>query len=342
MLPPVDESVLQNNPQFASLYHTLTTSILNPDGSTKNDALQKEREAVREELRTHRLNHAKHHLLAHAIATATPPEPQTTRGTIGQQRPKPRQQQADLPEPLLDLLLLLPPLLDPSSPPLSSEETAALLSTPPLSDLDTLLPQLAPIIASSLRDSAISLARVAHPATNPSFLHRTIPRLAQDVADRVKALETSREALVKERLALTRDVAALLRKYAEAMALLIRSLEGKHGVMARSVELRAAEVAAEARKAELEARMAECDVHADVYPPEAVRALQNYNAHLRDATLRMEESIRGLERELERYGVGVDGAGGKESRMREMARAKREMEREIEEVRRDLERLERA
>lgn len=35
MLPPVEESVLQNNPEFAALHHTLTTAILNPDGSSK-------------------------------------------------------------------------------------------------------------------------------------------------------------------------------------------------------------------------------------------------------------------------------------------------------------------
>ena len=48
MLPPVDDAVLQNNPDFAALYKTLTTAILNPDGSTKNDPAAKERNAVRE------------------------------------------------------------------------------------------------------------------------------------------------------------------------------------------------------------------------------------------------------------------------------------------------------
>lgn len=48
MLPPVEESVLQHNPDFAVLYNTLTTAILNPNGSTKNDPATKEREAVRE------------------------------------------------------------------------------------------------------------------------------------------------------------------------------------------------------------------------------------------------------------------------------------------------------
>lgn len=48
MLPPVEDSVLQSNPDFAVLYTTLTTAILNPDGSTKNDPAAKERKAVRE------------------------------------------------------------------------------------------------------------------------------------------------------------------------------------------------------------------------------------------------------------------------------------------------------
>ena len=48
MLPPVEDAVLQNNPDFAALYNTLTTVILNPNGSTKQEPNGKEREAVRE------------------------------------------------------------------------------------------------------------------------------------------------------------------------------------------------------------------------------------------------------------------------------------------------------
>lgn len=49
MLPPVEQSVLQNNPEFAALYSTLTTAILNPDGTTKDDQSRaaRERDAVR-------------------------------------------------------------------------------------------------------------------------------------------------------------------------------------------------------------------------------------------------------------------------------------------------------
>lgn len=47
MLPPVDDAVLRNNPDFAKLYNTLTTAILNPDGTTRHDPGAKEREAIR-------------------------------------------------------------------------------------------------------------------------------------------------------------------------------------------------------------------------------------------------------------------------------------------------------
>lgn len=50
MLPPVEEAVLQNNPEFAALYSTLTTAVLNPDGTTKDDKSNtaRQRDAVRE------------------------------------------------------------------------------------------------------------------------------------------------------------------------------------------------------------------------------------------------------------------------------------------------------
>jgi hypothetical protein len=48
MFPPVEDSVLQNNPDFANLYNKLTNVVLNPDGSSQNDPRAKERASVRE------------------------------------------------------------------------------------------------------------------------------------------------------------------------------------------------------------------------------------------------------------------------------------------------------
>lgn len=46
MFPPVEQKILQSNPDFAKLYRVITTAILNPDGSTKDDAEAKDRAAV--------------------------------------------------------------------------------------------------------------------------------------------------------------------------------------------------------------------------------------------------------------------------------------------------------
>lgn len=43
MIPPCDPSILENNPQFKKLYQNLTTSILNPDGSTRAQDAEPER-----------------------------------------------------------------------------------------------------------------------------------------------------------------------------------------------------------------------------------------------------------------------------------------------------------
>ena len=48
MFPPVDQSVLQSNPDFANLYNKLTNVVLNPDGSTKDHPAAKERKRVKE------------------------------------------------------------------------------------------------------------------------------------------------------------------------------------------------------------------------------------------------------------------------------------------------------
>lgn len=128
---------------------------------------------------------------------------------------------------------------------------------------------------------------------------------------------------------------------AEVLAGLVRCLEAKHGPVARSLELRAAEVALLAQKTEADAAQTLTGLREEVYSPEVVSALRAYGAHLRDAKVRANERVRYLQRELREYGVDAeDGAGGeKETMMREMARAHEEIGRQVDEVTMDLERL---
>ncbi|KAK2016488.1 hypothetical protein LZ32DRAFT_644991 [Colletotrichum eremochloae] len=354
MLPPVEQSVLRNNPEFAELHHALTTAILNPDGTTKKPAT-KERTSAQNELADHRFKAAKDHLLINAISKTAPPEPKVAPArTIVRSKsasqpasaPQPQQQQ-QLPDSLLDLLLLLPPLLTPTTDPLPADSLAILLSNPPFTEFPSLLPQLGELVSATLHSSAVALARIASPTTNPSFLHRNVPALQTTYQRLESDLREAKYALARERLRAADGLTAVLDKHAGALTLLVRALEAKHGVVARSLEFRAAEAGLEAQRAEADAVAAREGVRKEVYSPEMVAALSNYAAHLRDARMRLESVVTTLRAELEAYGVAVgdDGAGGdggKERVLREMARKKRQLEKELEDAKRDLARLDKA
>lgn len=248
--------------------------------------------------------------------------------------------------------MLLPPLLTPCSE-LSPESTALLLSSPPLSDLPTFLTQLATLVSNTLHQSAVHLARVANPSTNPSYVHRSIPAIASHAASLASTITERKAELTRARLAAATELGSLLQEQTTVLAQLLRSLEAKHGPIARSLEFRATEAALTAQRQEAEAETALWLARRDTYTPEAARALANYGSHLRDAKARLSEAIHTLKSELEAYGVravtegdtAADGGGkpgGKEKFMREMARVYRDMSRQMEEVRGDLERLGRA
>ncbi|KAH6622522.1 hypothetical protein F5144DRAFT_594864 [Chaetomium tenue] len=313
MLPPVDNTVLQNNPEFAILYSKLTNSVLNPDASTKNGPATKERRAVTEELNEYRLHAAKQHLLTDAITNANPQALQVTHAPAPSltRRPRPQQQTttstpAELPPALLDLLLLLPPLLNAQSD-LTPESAALLLSSPPLSDFPTHLPQLARLVSTTLHTSAVHLARTANPSTNPSYVHRSIPALPTHAASLASSITDRKAELTRARLAAAAELTTLLQEQTAVLTQLLRALEAKHGPIARSLEFRAAEAALTAQRQEAEAETALWAARRDTYTPEAARALASYAGHLRDARGRLAEAVHTLRGELEAYGVVVEG-----------------------------------
>lgn len=245
---------------------------------------------------------------------------------------------SESPDSLASLLLILPSLVD-SDRPVEPDVAALVLSSPPFSEFESLLPELGALISASLHASALSLARITHPSTNSSYLHRHIPSLPADheaLRDRLSEVQLD---LMSSRLRALNLLTELLSSYTQSLTLLIRSLESKHGVAARSLELRALDISLEAQRTELDAKNASNSVSKDMYSPEAVAALRHYLSHLKDAQVRAAERVRGLQAELAEYGVGVDQDGGKEKVMKEMARVYREMESQMEDVKRDLDRL---
>ncbi|KAI3317555.1 hypothetical protein HD806DRAFT_362864 [Xylariaceae sp. AK1471] len=380
MLPPQDYKVLKNNPRFEKLYNTITSSILNSDGSTKIDPSAKQRHVVRQELKAYRLKAARVHLLRSAISTAVPS--QTPKPTKQEQQQLQQQQQhrrsksrslqharasssqtsPQLPPDLVQLLLLIPPFLNNAST-LPPSSVSLLLSSPPFTDIATLFPGVLDLVSSRLNAQAKTLARILSPTTNPSYIHRTIPSLPSIATTLVSDFAASKTRLSHDRLAATAALTRHLQNHTEALTLLLRTLEAKHGHAAKSSELRAAEVSQEAQNWAIAAEALLWETRQLAYPPEARTALANYRQHLRDAGRRLEDGTRVREAELADYGVDVTQAninkrdkrtsliglrgrersktvdGNKERTMREMARVWREMETRLQEIQGDLKRL---
>ncbi|RDA92262.1 hypothetical protein CP533_5760 [Ophiocordyceps camponoti-saundersi (nom. inval.)] len=319
MFPPLEEETLRNNPVFASLYSSLTHNFLHPDGSTRHDEAAEERAAVEQELDRRRLATAKDNLIEHALSIA-------------------HLEQGSLPEPLLELLLLLPPLLALEKPP-SPESVDILLRSRPLCEWETLLPKVTSLTSSSLHSTALNLARVCHPTTNASYLHRRISRLPEDYSTIRTELAAAKRSLTASRMRILAALSRLLGCYTQSLVHLVRSLEAKHGVVARSLELRASDVCLRAQRTDVEASVAVYEINRDLYPHQAVDALRNYVQSLKNSKLQVADRVRRLRADLGEYGVGVAGGEDKDQTLTEMAAVYRDLIVQIADVKSRLKRL---
>ncbi|KAI0966119.1 hypothetical protein F4678DRAFT_466909 [Xylaria arbuscula] len=353
MFPPINDAVLKNNPRFEKLYNTITTSILNPDGSTKADPAAKQRDAVCQELQAHRLKTARIHLLRDAISTAVPSQtatttitttstttqqPQSSNQEIGttqqkhpttkyqRRRPKSRLQPPSQPQtqppqqannnqlpPDLLQLVLLIPAFLNNASTLPAESVSLLLTSPPFTQLPALFPSLIALISTRLTTQAKTLARVLSPSTNPSYIHRVIPSLPSIANTLISDHTTSKTELSRARLAATTSLTRYLSLHTQALALVLRALEAKHDTAATSSELRAAQASQEAQNWFIASEALLWETRYMIYPPEARAALVHYRQHLRDAGRRLEDGSRVREAELADYGVEVDNNNRRDS-----------------------------
>jgi hypothetical protein len=246
-----------------------------------------------------------------------------------------KQQTTPFPPELLELIILL--ALKLSTPQLPPTSLALLTTCTPYDTLGEHIPRISALLSAHLHSQALAVTRLLHPTTNPSYLHRTIPKIPAALDALGSAISTQRASLESARLALVPLAARVLEGYRAATELVIRILEqNKHGQLARSVRSKSELLCAEAKQEELNARIVLLTAWNTIYTPEVSSALRNYKEHLRDGRARLRQRQKDAERELERYGIGREG---KEKVMREIARVYGEMGRQIKEVRRDVERL---
>jgi hypothetical protein len=298
------------------------------------------------------LKATKKHLLKHAIATAPLVSSQPPAKQLGWNKARPQKPSSkeamQLPPELLDLLMVIPPFLDRGHS-MRADDLELLLSSPPFSDFATILPQLSRYVSSHLTTQARGLARVMHPTTNPSFIHRAIPHMFSTTEALLSTISSNRAALTSTRLAATGDVVHHLNKHTESLLLLLRALEDKHGIVAQSSMLRASDASLEAKLWAASMGIFLSEARANIYPPESQMALRNYQRHLRDAQMQLSNKLRTREQELGEYGVFISTEEGglgigradkaREHRLREMARVRREMENRLKEINGDLMRL---
>ncbi|KAH9220752.1 hypothetical protein DL95DRAFT_432968 [Leptodontidium sp. 2 PMI_412] len=343
MLPPIDDTILQSNPRFAALHSTLAKQILNPNGSTKLHPAQKERDAVSEALKASRLRSAKAQLLKSALrnldlSSTTSKSSRQSQSQTQQPLSKP-QTQATLPPDLLELILILSSHL--SSPALSPHQTKLLQSTTTWSTLPSHLSKIASLLSTHLQTQTLSLCRIQTPTTNPSFLHRQIPKLVPSTTSLQLSIQEKRTSLAERRVRLVSNTTTLLTLHHLAANLTIRTLEQTtHGSLSRHLKARSEYLALKAAQVLYEAKSKREKGEKVVYTDEVQGALENYVRELRSGRERGRERKREAERVLWGYGVGRrEGGEEKEKVLREVARVYGELVREVEEVGRDVKKL---
>ncbi|GLB08020.1 hypothetical protein AtubIFM57258_003388 [Aspergillus tubingensis] len=351
MIPPCDPVILDNNPQFKRLYTHLTTTLLNPDGSTRAQDAQPARQAVVEEVKACRIRDAKKQIKKQALRRlAFDPDsgvPDDCRDPIAiiilylETSPELLQLDDDSHDAATDAQLLAPDIDDFYS-------NLPLLATPLSKVLSTTLNDLRTIANAGSSDSAGpgSTSTPNEPprttrARNRQAMLRSVAQvpLASQLEDRIRALRQIQ--LTELPAARTRMAATAAEVLATRAAVLERTVmlleRAKHGAMARAAKAKADHLLAVAQGIEGKLNLTKLDILATIHTPEVVDALQRYYQHLQNTRERLEERRATALEELKDYENNIDGAG--RGPMKELARQYGSLIQEVEDVRMDIERL---
>jgi hypothetical protein len=253
----------------------------------------------------------------------------------------PSTKNGQLPSELLELIYILS--LQLSNPSLPESSLKLLESSLPYQSLRTYIPQISSLLSTHLQTLALALTRLAHPSTNPSFLHRSIPKLPATMSNNLQAITDKKRAVATSRQALITSTAALLHLYTQATELTIQHLERvKHGQILRHTKARLTHLSLSAQQMALHIQSTHLTALGQFYSAEVLEALAVYKEHLRDARSRLRQRGKDAKASLRMYGMDVSGEGGdgrKEKVMKELARVYGECMGRLEDVKRDIERL---
>lgn len=286
MLPPLDPSVLQRNPNFDVLYKDLTTRKLNSDSSTRDTKKQRMHEEIRRTLTISRTKLLESQILLKTL-TELPSKAE------------------DLPPELHSIIELVTAQLSgqvtDADRDILSGDTALFL---------THIPTVSSAISAQLTTVTDLLCSISDPDNPPDI--DDLKERSEELRDAVM-LRLPRE-LAEEKLRLANTAYAVLSLHREVLETSIRILEQtQHGSLARAMKSKAELLNAQATVLGLQAR-----IHTHSHPPPAefVAALKNFKSSqgTSEAKLRDREGL--ARRTLELY----ERAG--EKAMRDLAKRK--------------------
>ncbi|KGO69913.1 hypothetical protein PEX1_106740 [Penicillium expansum] len=367
MIPPCDPSILEHNPQFKRLYENLTTSLLNPDASTRAQSVSPARTAVVEELRQCQTGNAKKRIkeqmlrqLAFAPDSNLPAEChdnlaiitlylETPSSAIEPTTPKPETEYKK-PDEALTLLAPdieafytnIPAFILPLSKSLSSAVQDLRALPAPNTD-----PATAPDADVSAPQHSNHNARARARDRRVRTSMAPVPSLSSQLQARVRALrhtQLSELRVARRKMAATAaEVVAVRARVLERTVMILE--RAKHGALARATKAKAEHLAVVAQGVEGKLEVTKLEIAATLYTPETLAALARYRQHLRQTKERLQHRRKMTIQELRAYGdvemsdpatdIDVD-----EGSFADIARRYGILAREIEEVKMEIARLE--
>lgn len=358
MIPPVAQSILDSNPQLASLHRHLTTNLLNPDASTS--AIGEAHDSASAALRSHLLRTAKEELLRSSlkdVATAS--------------RGREDNDVLEVTPGLSELVATTSMLLDEAQSTNLSQEDYELLGP----DIDAFydnLQEIAVTVSQNLQRQHHLLCKIASAATSPpqdSSSERHAANSKRSLHKTANTRTTTAPASSSSPFSLP----ALLRPLLPVSpnSALVSSLEtlsntalqhnGVHrtlltttlthlerttlGLYARYTKARSTHLSAVATALAKRIEVVYLQSRNRVYCVDIQRALKNYQEHLDAVEGGLEERegmLRDVIEEFDDVGLGgatLDGGQRQRGMMREVGRRYGEILREIEVVKEEMVKL---
>ncbi|RKF83880.1 Uncharacterized protein GcM3_006025 [Golovinomyces cichoracearum] len=337
MFPPIEDEVLQKNPNFASLHKILTENILNADGTTRAHPRRKERKEVTTALLASQFCASKTYLLRTAPCKLDLSTIKTASSNVTGRTSSPSKQ---LPSELIESIILLSDRLATCSRSKNfSSDSELLENTSQWSSITNLAPKIGSLLSTHFQSQALALCRIENPNDDTLNTQQSIQSLVPRIKARQVENEDKKNKLDLQRLDLVRKVKILLSLYNLASNLVILHLEKiVHGSMALEMKARSEYLCLAAQKLELEAKEKFLRGEKIFYTEAVNHALENYLRSIRKGIESLEERKMDAERSLRGYGLGNPESSTTKV-MRSIAENYAELQREIDEVIQDIERL---